>query len=130
MHPALEARSAEPRLAQVAWAVQDLARAARFYAEGLGFRRAGGRLLWGLVLAPPSPLGPRRGRSVASLVARRRPGLRAPRALRARAAARSPAPAGLAALRPRLGARRDRRRGPRRGARARAPHRRNGGRPR
>src|SRR5262245_66692964 len=57
MHPAPEARSAEPRLAQVAWAVQDLARAVRFYAEGLGFRRAGGRLLWGPGLARVQGLG-------------------------------------------------------------------------
>lgn len=47
----------EPRLAQVAWAVRDLARACRFYAEVLGFRRAGGRLLWGPGLARVQGLG-------------------------------------------------------------------------
>lgn len=47
----------EPHLAQVAWAVRDLPRACRFYAEVIGFRRAGGRVLWGPVLGRIQELG-------------------------------------------------------------------------
>ena len=49
--------AAAPRLAQVAWAVRDLPRACRFYAEAIGFRRAGGRVLWGPGLARIQELG-------------------------------------------------------------------------
>ncbi len=49
--------ASEPHLAQVAWAVRDLPRACRFYTEVLGFRRAGGRLLWGPGLSVVQELG-------------------------------------------------------------------------
>ncbi|MEZ4332867.1 MAG: VOC family protein [Myxococcota bacterium] len=48
----------EPQLAQVAWAVRDLTRTCRFYTEVVGFRRAGGRLLWGPGLSILQDLGP------------------------------------------------------------------------
>lgn len=48
----------EPHLAQIAWAVRDLPRTCRFYTEVVGFRRAGGRLLWGPGLSILQELGP------------------------------------------------------------------------
>ncbi|MFO0688698.1 MAG: VOC family protein [Myxococcota bacterium] len=47
----------EPHLAQIAWAVLDLPRACRFYTDVLGFRRAGGRVLWGPGLSVLQELG-------------------------------------------------------------------------
>lgn len=47
----------EPHLAQIAWAVCDLPRACRFYVDVIGFRRAGGRLLWGPGLSVLQELG-------------------------------------------------------------------------
>jgi len=47
----------EPHLAQIAWAVRDLPRSCRFYVEVLGFRRAGGRVLWGPGLSILQELG-------------------------------------------------------------------------
>ncbi len=48
---------AEPHLAQVAWAVNDLPAAVRFYVDVIGFRRSGGRLLWGPGLSVVQGLG-------------------------------------------------------------------------
>ena len=48
---------AEPHLAQVAWAVNDLPAAVRFYVDVIGFRRSGGRLLWGPGLSVLQGLG-------------------------------------------------------------------------
>lgn len=47
----------EPHLAQIAWAVCDLPRACRFYVDVIGFRRAGGRVLWGPGLSILQELG-------------------------------------------------------------------------
>ena len=48
---------AEPHLAQGAWAVNDLPAAVRFYVDVIGFRRSGGRLLWGPGLSVLQGLG-------------------------------------------------------------------------